>query len=84
MLYSHIANKGLDANSLNQLSSLARKLVGHFKHSTLAMAVLKTKARANECPKTSSYTRCGDSLEFNVSDVSTTTRTKVGDLCRFA
>ena len=36
-------NKGLDANSLNQLSSLARKLVGHFKHSALATAALRQK-----------------------------------------
>ena len=36
-------NKGLDANSLNQLSSLARKLVGHFKHSALATVALRQK-----------------------------------------
>ena len=36
-------NKRLDANNFNQLSSLARKLVGHFKHSALAMAVSRQK-----------------------------------------
>jgi len=36
-------NKGLDVNSLNQLSSLARKLVSHFKHSALATAALRKK-----------------------------------------
>ena len=36
-------NKGLDANSLVQLSSLDRKLVSHFKHSALATAALSHK-----------------------------------------
>jgi len=31
-------NKMLDVNSLNQMFSLARKMVGHFKHSALATA----------------------------------------------
>ena len=44
-------NKGLDANSLNQLSSLARKLVGHFKHSALATAALRQKQEQMNVPK---------------------------------
>jgi len=61
-----------DLNSLNQLSSLARKLVNHFKHSALATAALK-KARTNECSNPSSLTRCSYSLELYISDVSMTT-----------
>ena len=44
-------NKGLDANGLNQLSSLARKLVGHFKHSALATAALRQKQEQMNVPK---------------------------------
>ena len=44
-------NKGLDANSLNQLSSLARKLVGHFKHSALATVALRQKQEQMNVPK---------------------------------
>ena len=44
-------NKGLDANSLNQLSSLARKLVGHFKHSALATVALRQKQEQMSVPK---------------------------------
>jgi len=40
-------NKGLDVNGLNQLSSLARKLMNHFKHSTLATAALKKHKQMN-------------------------------------
>ena len=36
-------SKGLDANGLNQLSSPARKQVGHFKRSALATAALRQK-----------------------------------------
>ena len=36
-------NKGMDANSLIQLSSLGRKLVRHFKHSALATTALNHK-----------------------------------------
>ena len=43
--------EGLDANSLNQLSSLARKLVGHFKHSALATAALRQKQEKMNVPK---------------------------------
>jgi len=42
-----IVNEGLDVNSLNQLSSLARKLVSHFKHSALATATLKKSNKMN-------------------------------------
>ena len=44
-------NKGLNANSLNQLSSLARKLMGHFKHSTLATTALRQKQEQMNVPK---------------------------------
>ena len=44
-------NKGLDTNSLNQLSSLARKLVGHFKHSALATTALRQKQEQMNVPK---------------------------------
>ena len=44
-------NKRLDANSLNQLSSLARKLVGHFKHSALAATALRQKQEQMNVPK---------------------------------
>ena len=44
-------NKGLDANSLNQSSSLARKLVEHFKHSALATAGLRQKQEQMNVPK---------------------------------
>ena len=44
-------NKGLDANSLDQLSSLARKLMGHFKHSTLATTALRQKQEQMNVPK---------------------------------
>ena len=36
-------NKGLDATSLVQLSSLGRKLVSHFEHSALVTAALSHK-----------------------------------------
>ena len=36
-------NKGMDANSLIQLSSLGRKLVSHFRHSALATTALSHK-----------------------------------------
>ena len=44
-------NKGPDANSLNQLSFLARKLVGHFKHSALATTALRQKQEQMNVPK---------------------------------
>ena len=44
-------NKGLDANSLNQLSSWAIKLVGHFKHSALATTALRQKQEQINIPK---------------------------------
>ena len=44
-------NKGLDANSLNQLSSLARKLVEHFKHIALATTALRQKQEQMNVPK---------------------------------
>ena len=51
MDFAHTFNKGLDANSLNQLLSLARKLVGHFKHSALATAALRQKQEQMNVPK---------------------------------
>ena len=36
-------NSGLQNGPINRLSSVARKLVGHFKHSSLAMTALKDK-----------------------------------------
>ena len=44
-------SKGLDANGLNQLSSPAKKLVGHFKHSALATASLRQKQEQMNVPK---------------------------------
>ena len=44
-------NKGLDANGCNQLSSPARKLVGHLKHSALATASLRQKQEQMNVPK---------------------------------
>ena len=66
-------NKALDANSLNQLCSLARKLVGHLNTVFSCSSSIETKTRTDKCPKTSSHTRCSKSLEFNVYNVSTTT-----------
>ena len=43
-------NKGLDSNVLIQLSSLGRKLVSHFKHSSLATAVLSRKQEQMNLP----------------------------------
>ena len=36
-------NKGLSISQISRVSPVCRKLVGHFKHSTLAMAALKEK-----------------------------------------
>ena len=43
-------NKGLDSNVLIQLSSLGRKLVSHFKHSSLATAALSRKQEQMNLP----------------------------------
>ena len=42
---------GLDNSTLNRLLAAARKLVGHFKHSPLAMGFLKEKQRAMNIPE---------------------------------
>ena len=43
-------NKGLYVDSLNQLSSLVRKLVSHFKHSALATVALRKKQEQMNVP----------------------------------
>ena len=44
-------NKGLDNTTISRVSAVARKLVGHFKHSAAAMTELKQKQQQLSVPQ---------------------------------
>lgn len=44
-------NNGLKVSQINRLASVARKTVGHFKHSSLAMTALKEKQQQLSIPQ---------------------------------
>ena len=44
-------NSGLDLRSIDKLTSICRKIVGHFKHSVVASEALKEKQRSLQIPE---------------------------------
>ena len=44
-------NSGLDSNQISRLTGVARKLVGHFKHSAISMTALKEKQQQMNIPQ---------------------------------
>ena len=44
-------NNGLEVSQINRLASVARKTVGHFQHSSLAMTALKEKQQQLSVPQ---------------------------------
>ena len=44
-------NKGLEVSQINKLASVGRKIVGHFKHSSLAMTALREKQKQLSVPQ---------------------------------
>ena len=44
-------NSGLDSNQISRLTAVARKLVGHFKHSAVSMTALKEKQQQMNIPQ---------------------------------
>ena len=60
-------NSGLDLSQISRMTAVSRKLVGHFKHSVVAITGLRGKQIRLDIPQHHYFdSRCGYTLEFNI------------------
>jgi len=71
---------GLSLAMVSRLTGAAKKLIGHFKHSSLAMSSLKEKQKTLSITEHTLISEFCNSLELRVFHVGATTATALGHL----